>query len=170
MNEMPTVKLRALEPEDLDTLYRIENDNDLWNVGVTNVPHSRFALHEYIASATGDIYVDKQVRLMIIGPDDDVVGIVDLCNFNPCHQRAEVGIVIEKPHRGRGYAREALRQLTDYAHRVLHIHQLYALVSVDNTYCLQLFDHLGFVREALLHDWLFDGDQYHDAVLLAIFL
>jgi diamine N-acetyltransferase len=29
---------------------------------VTNVPYSRFALHEYIASATGDIYVDKQVR------------------------------------------------------------------------------------------------------------
>jgi hypothetical protein len=43
MNEMPTVKLRALEPEDLDTLYRIENDNDLWNVGRDHVPYCALA-------------------------------------------------------------------------------------------------------------------------------
>ena len=28
----PEIKLRAIEPEDLDLLYRIENDVRLWNV------------------------------------------------------------------------------------------------------------------------------------------
>ena len=27
------VRLRALEPEDLDMLYAMENDHEVWNVG-----------------------------------------------------------------------------------------------------------------------------------------
>ena len=61
----PEIKLRAIEPEDLDLLYRIENDVRLWNVGNTNVPYSRYTLHEYVANATDDIYVDRQVRMMV---------------------------------------------------------------------------------------------------------
>lgn len=58
--QLPVVRLRALEPEDLDLLYTIENDRELWNIGNTNMPYSRFFLHEYIASVSGDIYTDKQ--------------------------------------------------------------------------------------------------------------
>ena len=35
------VKLRAMEPEDLDVLYEIENDAEMWHVGAVNVPYSR---------------------------------------------------------------------------------------------------------------------------------
>ena len=38
MSQNPKIRLRALEPEDLDLLYRIENDVTLWNVGSSNVP------------------------------------------------------------------------------------------------------------------------------------
>ena len=65
MKPLPAISLRALEPEDLDLLYRIENDDALWGVGITNVPYSRFLLHEFLSSSTGDIYTDKQVRLVI---------------------------------------------------------------------------------------------------------
>ncbi len=108
---IPKVFLRAMEPEDLDYLYRIENDADLWGVGVTNVPYSRYALHDFIATATGDIYTDKQVRLMVDDETHHTVGIVDLMNFAPRHHRAEVGIVIEKQCRGRHFAFAALREL-----------------------------------------------------------
>ena len=38
MKQLPRIRLRALEPEDLDVLYGIENDHSLWSVGATNVP------------------------------------------------------------------------------------------------------------------------------------
>ena len=44
MKTLPDIRLRAIEPEDLDLLYRIENDRELWNVGTTNVPYSRYTL------------------------------------------------------------------------------------------------------------------------------
>ena len=64
-NNPRSVRLRAMEPEDLDLLYRIENDQELWCLGSTNVPYSRYTLHDYVANSTGDIYSDKQVRLII---------------------------------------------------------------------------------------------------------
>ena len=72
-----------MEPEDLDLLYAVENDRELWENGTTNMPYSRFFLREYISSVTGDIYTDKQVRLMVNNSDGDVVGIVDMFDFNP---------------------------------------------------------------------------------------
>ena len=38
------VTLRAIEPEDLDLLYQIENNQQLWHVGATNVPYSRYTI------------------------------------------------------------------------------------------------------------------------------
>ena len=40
----PNIRLRALELEDLDFLYQIENDDRLWELGVSNVPYSAEAL------------------------------------------------------------------------------------------------------------------------------
>lgn len=165
------IHLRAIEPEDLDLLYTIENDRDLWDIGTTNVPYSRYVLHDYIAQSSGDIYTDRQVRLIIehCGDHDNArpttVGIVDLVNFDPRNRRAEVSIVVQKPFRRKGYAREALAQLADYAHTVLHLHQLYAIVDTENTISASLFKTSGYTANIPLKDWLYDGENYHDATL-----
>ncbi len=160
------VKLRALEPEDLDDLYQIENDSRLWDVGLTNVPYSRFALHEYIANTANDIYADKQLRLIIETEDKKVAGIVDLCNYDPRHNRAEVGIVVKTPFRNHGYAHEALEELHRYAAAVLGIYQLYAIVSAVNEHSLRLFKSLGYQQTATLNQWLRSDTGYSDAILL----
>ena len=33
------IRLRALEPEDLEWLYSVENDEELWQWGSSNVPY-----------------------------------------------------------------------------------------------------------------------------------
>ena len=164
------VRLRAIEPEDLDMLYQIENNQQLWNVGTTNVPYSRYTLHDYIATSSDDIFADRQVRLMIEGESGQTVGICDLVRFDPQHQRAEAGIVIIDAHRRQGYARAALDSLADYALRIVHLHQLYAVVAVDNEAALSLFTQAGFQQQMRLRDWLFDGHQYGDAWVLQRFL
>ena len=82
------MRLRAIEPEDLDLLYQIENDQSLWKVGTTNVPYSRYTLHDYIASSSDDIYADRQVRMIVENDEGETVGIVDLVQFSPEHLRA----------------------------------------------------------------------------------
>ena len=164
------MKLRAIEPEDLDVLYQIENDRSLWHVGTTNVPYSRYTLHDYIANSSDDIYVDRQVRLMVENDEGETVGIVDLVQFSPQHLRAEVGIVIMNAQRRKGYATAAVEALCDYAQRVIHLHQLYAVVDSHNEAAVALFRKNGFSVENTLQEWLFDGREYHDALLMQRFL
>jgi len=167
---MTTLRLRAIEPEDLDLLYRIENDTRLWNVGITNVPYSRYTLHDYIANSSDDIYTDRQVRLIAENAEGATVGIVDLTHFSPQHLRAEVGVVIQEPWRRQGYALAALHSLADYALRVLHLHQLYAVIAVDNEAAVRLFTQAGYSRCSELKEWLFDGHLFHNVVLMQRFL
>jgi diamine N-acetyltransferase len=167
---LPVVRLRAIEPEDLDMLYGIENDTKLWNVSVTSVPYSRYTLYDYIANSKNDIYSDRQVRMMVENGGGEVVGIVDLINFDPKHLRAEIGIVIKREYRNQGYAQAAIGEICDYALNVLHLHQLYALVNRDNPHSLKLFEKTGFSVSSELKDWLFDGKNYHNAVLMQLFL
>jgi len=170
MNALPTIRLRAIEPEDLDLLYQIENDSSLWDVGTTNVPYSRYTLHDYVATSADDIYSDRQVRLVIDNEVGETVGMVDLVRFDPQHQRAEAGIVVLKSCRQQGYATAALAELCTYALRVLHLHQLYAVVKSDNITALHVFQKAGFSEQTVLKEWLFDGRKYHDAHLLQSFL
>lgn len=168
--ELPSVRLRALEPEDLDELYTIENDVDLWNVGATNVPYSKYALHNYIASSSSDIYTDRQVRLIIENQKRDIVGIIDVFNFDPTHRRAEIGILVKNQYRKKGYAQAALDKIICYSREIIHIHQLYAYVGEDNIESKKSFLTAGFVTSTMLQDWLFDGHDYKNAVLMQLFL
>lgn len=164
------MKLRAIEPEDLDVLYQIENDRSLWHVGTTNVPYSRYTLHDYVATSADDIFADRQVRLVMENYEHEVVGMADLVHFDPQHQRAETGIVVMKPHRRKGYALQALQQLEDYALDTLHLHQLYAVIAANNDAALQLFQKAGYERQGVLKGWLCKGHDYQDAVLMQRFL
>ena len=49
--------LRALEPEDLDFVYEIENDENIWEISCTQTPYSRFLIKQYLENAHKDSYV-----------------------------------------------------------------------------------------------------------------
>lgn len=156
--------LRALEPEDLEFLYTLENDATMWNTSMRTAPLSRYHLRDYIASNTADIYRDSQVRLLA-EYQGKKVGLADLFNFEPQNAKAEIGLTISQQHAGKGYGGRVLEELIRYATSI-HLHQIYAFVGEDNTPCLTLLQKHGFIIVTSLRDWLFDGKKYKNAVLL----
>ncbi len=159
-----------MEPEDLDFLYRLENDESVWNVGNTNVPYSRSVLLDYITSSRADIYADRQVRMVMENQLREPVGFVDLVDFDPRHSRAELGIVVEGCFRGQGYARSALSKICNYAREMVGLHQIYAIVDKNNDVCVRLLKGFGFQTDTELRGWLRKGGDYEDAYLFQYFL
>lgn len=166
---MKRIKLRAIEPEDLELLYSIENDMSVWNVGMTNVPYSKFALNEYLLNIKYDMYADRQVRLMVDNSEGETIGIVDITDYDPRHNRAEVGIIIMNEYRRQGYATEVLQAVREYAKNVIHLHKLYAVIDTSNTAALNAFQKAGFNEECVLKDWLRGNDGYEDAKQFAVY-
>lgn len=170
---MMKMTLTALEPEDLELLFTIENDQSQWSVSNANVPYSRYALQDYLISQNNDIYADKQVRLVVRVEEGEAspsggraIGLADLFNFSPEHLRAEVGLAITPDEKGKGYGAEAMRLLTDYASRVLHLHNVYAVVPVDNAPSIAMLRACGFTDEMLLKQWLRCGEGWKDALFM----
>lgn len=159
--------LRAAEPEDLEIMYQMENNPDLWNVSSITVPYSRYTLKEYLATSQNDVFADKQLRLMLVRKEDNkVMGAVDLTDFVPLHSRAAIGIVVLKEFQGKGYARQAIELLMRYVFDFLHLKQLYAYIPVKNDASHQLFINCGFTQSGLLKDWVRTKDGYEDVLLM----
>jgi len=162
-----SVILRALEPEDLDFLYALENETDIWEISGTKTPYSRHVLKKYLDNAFKDIYEVKQLRLGICDKKGSLLGLVDLFDFDPGHRRAGVGIVIRSDHdRNKGIGTESLSLLEEYAFNILKLRQIYANVSEDNVASLHLFKKLGYEEAGIKKDWLRSGDGYKSEVLL----
>ncbi|MDR2806336.1 MAG: GNAT family N-acetyltransferase [Dysgonamonadaceae bacterium] len=166
--ENETIALRALEPEDLDWLYRWENDADLWQHGSTLTPYSRFTLREYLTNAlTQDIFESRQLRLMIVEKASRrTVGALDLYRFEPLHLRAGVGIFIDSDYRRKGVAGQALQLMQEYASRILLLKQLYAYVPAGNQPSYRLFQRSGYREAGLLKSWIKTGEGFTDVYLM----
>ncbi|MDR2498059.1 MAG: GNAT family N-acetyltransferase [Tannerellaceae bacterium] len=149
------IRLRALEPEDLDIIYEWENDMSEWDRGDTLAPYSRYSLKQHIAKAGQFIYKQNQLSLMIeqLGTMRRL-GMIDLSNIEAHHRKAAIGILIHKTYRRQGIAAQAIELMTQYAFNVLLLHQVYGHIAVDNQASLRLFKRCGYEIAGTLRDWI----------------
>ena len=163
------IKLRALEPEDLDFLYQIENNDSFWEVSHTQTPFSKYILKQYLENAHLDIFEAKQLRLLIEEKTTKKqLGMIDLFDFNPKHQRAGIGILIHPSYQQKGYASEALGLLIDYCFSHLNLHQLYANITSDNFKSISLFEKQNFKKIGVKKDWIITKGKFKDEILFQL--
>ena len=179
------IKLRKLEPSDLPYLYQWENDASAWADGANHNPLSQQDLRDYIASTTGDIYKDGQLRLIIeswsdleavlqqsgltakrsyseavlVRPGSGLtIGCIDLFDFDPRNGRAAIGMYIAPEYRGKGVGHQALEQLEAYAFGFLHLRVLYAVIATSNVPCSALYRAAGYTPSSPLASRTLESD------------
>lgn len=156
------VYLRTIEPWDADRILKWENDPENWRVSNTLVPFSKHMIEQYVNSSQ-DIFSFRQLRLMIaLNENQDTIGAVDLFDFEPRHQRAGVGILVEKEYRNKGIGKEALRLLEEYVLNVLGVRNLYCNILEDNPGSIKLFEDSGYKRVGVKKNWFSDNGKWLD--------
>jgi diamine N-acetyltransferase len=161
------IYLRALEPEDLEFVYQLENDESVWEISQTQTPYSRFLIRQYLDNAQQDIYEAKQLRLAICKNDSfQAIGLIDLFDFDPKNKRAGIGILIQnEENRLKGFGRQALELLIHFAFERLEVHQLYANIATTNEASIALFTTFGFECVGIKKEWNFQNGNYSDEAL-----
>jgi len=164
------VHLRALEPEDLEFIYQIENDETIWEVSNTQTPYSKFLIRQYLENAHQDIYEAKQLRLAICEKESsEAIGLIDLFDFDPRNMRAGVGIIIQhEANRNAGFGKEALGLVIEYAFKQLHLHQLFANIGTENQASIALFTTFGFEKIGVKKDWNFINNSFKDEAVFQL--
>lgn len=158
------IKLRALEPEDLEILYEWENNAAFWTLSNTVTPFSRYIIKSYLEDSQKTIFETGQLRLMIDHIDDKVtIGTIDVFEFDSFHKRAGIGILIaDESYRKRGFASMSLKCLINYCFKTLQLHQLFCNILANNNESIELFEKQGFVRTGIKRDWIHTNEGYID--------
>ncbi len=156
------ILLRAVEKNDLDYLYKWENDTSVWHLSSTLIPFSRYTLEQYIEAARQDIYEAKQLRLIIQHINTaKPLGSIDLFDFDPYNLRGGIGILIaENTDRKKGYASEALDTYLNYCTKILGLKQVFCNILENNEDSMKLFINKGFIITGAKKDWIKAGDDW----------
>jgi diamine N-acetyltransferase len=164
------IQLRALEPEDLELLYKWENNDEYWINSNTITPYSRFTLKLYIENAHKSLYESGQLRLMIdLSTEKITIGTIDIFDFDAYHRRAGIGILIaEEKYRHKGYATTSLQCLINYCFETLQLHQLFCNIVENNMESLELFKKVGFKEIGIKKDWIKTTDSYLDVKMFQL--
>ena len=170
MLQTENIRLRALEPEDIDILYKWENDTRIWKISNTIAPFSKYILRKFIEDQKYDIYETKQLRMIIESlSDQQAVGAIDLFDIDPTNRRAGIGILVyEDRDQGQGYASAALTEMIKYAFQILGLNQLYCNVLSNNLRSLNLFKSKGFTVVGLKMEWVRATDGWLDEYMLQL--
>ena len=170
MLENENIRLRAVEPEDLDRLYAWENNPQLWDVGNTRNPYSRYVLKQYIINSDKDIYETRQLRLMMVSVlTGETVGTVDLFDFDIHNSRIALGLFVDAAYQGKGYAKQSLHLVEEYVFGYLKINQLYCHIAENNIPSIRLFEQEQYYKNGLLKDWIKTVNGFENIVLFQQF-
>ena len=87
----------------------------------------------------------------VIEFDGVPVGLIGLLSIDKKNSKAEYYITMgNHEYKGKGIAKEASRQILEYAFEQLELNRVYLYTEVSNTTAQRLFEKLGFKREGLL--------------------
>lgn len=172
------IYLRSLDHSDAAILHKWENDKSVWKVSSTQVPFTKEQIQEFVARQQ-DIYIEKQLRLMICLPPGKILvkkedntgercGCVDLFDFDPHHLRAGVGILVSDKYKRNGYASEALSLLIAHCFKKMNLHQLYCNVTENNKASLHLFKKHKFKITGKKKEWVRTSKKFLDEYTLQL--
>lgn len=114
---------------------------------------------------SSDLIISQQDSFPICNDEGKAVGVVELFNYSPLNDRAELGIEIEPAWQGKGLGKRSVLKMLRYAKEELALHTLYAIVEEDNIPSLSLFRNLGF-EEQTIRNWFREGEKYKNGKLL----
>jgi diamine N-acetyltransferase len=162
--------LSAPELEDLDFLYELENNRELWKYSQTRVPISKTTLKAYLENISKEPSLCADQIRFIIKFKEVPIGCIDLFEIDHLNKKAGVGVCVTDKNRNKGFAKQALEQLIIYSKEHLLLNQIYAETAVDNESSSALFEACKFKRVAELKQWRQNQHGFQDVLIYQFLL
>ena len=99
---------------------------------------------------------------------EEYVGNVFLLHINRLHRHAQAGITIKQAAWNRGYAKELMRAVLEFAFTDLDLNKAYLQIFTTNEKGLQLWTKVGFQIEGVLRQHYFVNGEFHDMYSMSI--
>jgi len=97
----------------------------------------------------------------------ELAGTIGLNNLQLWSKKCEVGYDLHPDYWGNGYVTEALEKVLFHCFDTLELSRVGAFTFPDNKDSWKLLLNLGFEKEGLLRNYLYQGGKNHDAIVFS---
>lgn len=163
------VALREVRKSDLKQFQKFRNSYEDTKNFRTWYPLTKYNQGKYWTEIVNNH--DKHIvftiikRNSIIYPLYHTIGEVRCSYIDWVNRKGEIGIVIGKEFRRKGYATEALELLMEFVFNRMNLNRLEAQYIEDNDASRKLFHGLGFIEEGIIRDAQYYDGMYHDTII-----
>jgi RimJ/RimL family protein N-acetyltransferase len=162
------VILRSMTRADLARLCEFNNDVEVELAGGGDPPMPQ-SLARLEAEFDQDLGRGGRDGGFAIEVDGKFIGQCALFNFNDTAHNCELGITIgDKAYWGKGYGREAIALLLDYAFRLRNFHKVFLRVHGKNERAIHAYRACGFIEEGRLRAHVWSNGSYDDLVHMGV--
>jgi RimJ/RimL family protein N-acetyltransferase len=159
------VKLRAIERADLRTIWRWYNDLEVELLAGGDIRPMTFKDME--AHFEKELKEHAPMRFAIV-VNEDLIGACGLWDWDDALSLRLAIAIGEKSLWGKGYGRDAVRTLLDYAFRHRNAHKVWLEVLADNERAIRAYKSCGFVEEGRIRDNAWRDGHYVDELVMGI--
>lgn len=170
MLEGRNITLRPLKMSDWEKTIQWRNDIGIKEMAMMHpFPITEMIEKEWYENILKSIN-DKTIYFAVAKKDDTPIGFIMLNKISYMHRNCALGIVIgEKEEQGKGFGKEAIELIRDYAFNTLNINKITVEVIGTNRNAISFYEKLGFIEEGRLRQHFFVEGKYHDVIILAKF-
>jgi RimJ/RimL family protein N-acetyltransferase len=164
------VRLRPLRLEDAEQGFKNSLDSparQFLQLGIelpTSVDLMTSSLEKYVGCRDADGVIVFAVETL----QGVNAGSISLHSRDQKNGTFSFGIVINRAHRGQGYAKDAIRILLRYGFWERRFQKCNSACAHSNLASIKLHRSLGFLQEGLRRRQLFFNGEYHDDVLFGM--
>lgn len=162
------ILLRAIEEDDLKSLHKWSNDQEIqyW-LGGWHPPSSEIVMEEWFKRITKD---NKNIRFAIDHKELGLIGTANLVEINWKDKNAFHGMLLgDKDIRGKGIGVDVVNSIMKFAFEELGLQRLDGSIIEYNEASLKLYiEKCGWKKEGVQRDWYFRKNKFWDKLIVGI--
>lgn len=97
-----------------------------------------------------------------------IIGTIGFQEWSPEHKRAEISYAFFPEYWGNGFATEAVTKVISYGFKELGLMRIGAVVFVENKASNKLLTKLGFIKEGILRNHMYQNDIPYDTNIYSL--
>ena len=158
--------LRAIEEKDLCLLRELINDAETQRETLGwNFPISEYHQKQWFYNLNNN---NNCVRWIISTKNYEALGIAMLNNIDWKNRSVNIGIKLKKDAKGKGIGSKSYRLIIDYAFKELQMNRIEAEVIEYNKASIKLHEKLGFIKEGIKRERIYQNGSYHNTIILSL--
>ncbi|MBU8785039.1 MULTISPECIES: GNAT family N-acetyltransferase [Bacillus] len=100
--------------------------------------------------------------------EEKLIGTIGFNAWSPKHKRAEIGYELNPKYWRKGYATEAIARIVEYGSGDMGLTRIGAVVFIQNEGSNQVLTKLGFQKEGVLRNYMYQNGVLHDTYVYSI--